>query len=683
VRERTAGRLAWTICGLSVAAMVADQVLFFVTPQADLAARFRQTGSDVIDELANLGLPLIGAVIASRRPKNPLGWLLLAAGAGLAFSEFGYAYTVYATEVEDAVLPQIVVLDWLSAWSWTLAFAALPLLLLLFPTGKLHSRRWRPVLWITVTCSSLLILSSLVGATIGTLVSDVVLADEITASEDPLVERIFVVLFVVLFLSAILTVVALVSTLLRFHASRGDERLQLRWFALAASFFVGAVVVQQFVDDAWISVAFTFASLGLYGAIGIAILKYRLYDIEIVIRKTLMFAIVAAAVTGLYVLVVIAVPAAVIGLGSGVETGAVLVGVAIGLLVAPIRTRARRLADRLVYGKRATPYEVLAEFSGRVGETYSADDVLPRMAQVLAAGTGADDAAVWLKTANGMRPTAVYPPSVVPPADLPDDAVEVLHQGELLGALSVRMPASDPMDGARRKLVEDLAAQAGLVLRNVRLIEELRASRQRLVAAQDEERRKLERNIHDGAQQQLVALAVQQRLAASLIGKDDDGARRMLEDLQTQTNEALEDLRDLARGIFPPLLADKGLSAALEAQARKGVVPVAIQPDGVGRYPQQIESAVYFSVLEALQNVAKYADATRATVRLSHDHEQLTFEVTDDGRGFDTARTTYGTGLQGIADRLAALDGSLEVMSAPGDGTTVAGRIPVAEGSSE
>jgi signal transduction histidine kinase len=244
------------------------------------------------------------------------------------------------------------------------------------------------------------------------------------------------------------------------------------------------------------------------------------------------------------------------------------------------------------------------------------------------------------------------------------------------------MPSNDPMNPERERLVQGLASQAGLVLRNARLIEELRASRQRLVAAQDQERRKIERNIHDGAQQQLVALAVQQRLAASLIGKDDDGARRMLERLQTQTNEALEDLRDLARGIYPPLLADKGLPAALEAQARKATLPVAIEPDGVGRYPQQIESAVYFSVLEALQNIAKYAGATRATVRLSHDQERLVFEVADDGRGFDAARTGYGTGLQGIADRLAALGGSLEVVSAPGVGTTVAGRVPIAGGSS-
>ena len=194
----------------------------------------------------------------------------------------------------------------------------------------------------------------------------------------------------------------------------------------------------------------------------------------------------------------------------------------------------------------------------------------------------------------------------------------MLHQGERLGALSVTMPPSDPMDPARHKLVEDLAAQAGLVLRNVRLIEELRASRQRLVAAQDEERRRLERNLHDGAQQQLVALSVQLKLARSMLDRDATKTGVILDGLQATAGDALEDLRDLARGIYPPLLADKGLPTALEAQARKAAVPTTVNADGVARYSQDVEATVYFCVLEALNNVAKYADASK---RLGLPHQ--------------------------------------------------------------
>jgi signal transduction histidine kinase len=393
--------------------------------------------------------------------------------------------------------------------------------------------------------------------------------------------------------------------------------------------------------------------------------------------------------------VVLAVPTLIVGRGGSDFSLIQFVAVAIvALVVNPLRVRARRLADRLVYGKRATPYEVLSEFSERLGGTYSTEDVLPRMVQLISAGTGARRAEAWLRIGDDLRLESSWPPEDAPQTtpmndgELPpfDDAhaFPVTHQGELLGALAVSMPASDPLTPDQEKLLRDLAAQAGLVLRNVGLtadlrarLEELQASRQRLVAAQDEERRRLERNIHDGAQQQLVAIGVKLGLARSLLDRDPPKTAEMLETLQQENQQALEDLRDLARGIYPPLLADQGLWAALQAQARKATVPVSVESDGVGRHPQEVEAAVYFCVLEALQNVAKYANASQATVRLEATDGHLSFTVTDDGAGFDPAATSYGTGLQGMADRLAALDGSIEVRSAPGEGTTVIGRLPV------
>ena len=212
-------------------------------------------------------------------------------------------------------------------------------------------------------------------------------------------------------------------------------------------------------------------------------------------------------------------------------------------------------------------------------------------------------------------------------------------------------------------------------------LEELRVSRQRIVAAQDLERRKLERNIHDGAQQQLVALSVKLKLADAVLDRDATKASAMLADLQTETGDALENLRDLARGIYPPLLADQGLVAALEAQARRATVPTRVMGKEVGRFAQDIEAAVYFCCLEAMQNIAKYAQASQAEITISDDGGQLRFDVTDDGTGFDPGSTGYGTGLQGMADRLAALDGELAVESAAGEGTTVRGSLPVGVGA--
>jgi signal transduction histidine kinase len=194
------------------------------------------------------------------------------------------------------------------------------------------------------------------------------------------------------------------------------------------------------------------------------------------------------------------------------------------------------------------------------------------------------------------------------------------------------------------------------------------------VEAQDAERRKIERNLHDGAQQQLVALKVQ----AGLMGRfaaDPERTTALVAQIQEGLQAAIEDLRDLARGIYPPLLADQGLAAALEAQARKAAVTTAVRSDGLGRYPQDVESAVYFCVLEAMQNVAKYAEARSSIIRLAEENRSLVFEVEDDGRGFDPASTGYGTGLQGMADRLDAIGGILEVASEPGRGTRIQGRI--------
>jgi signal transduction histidine kinase len=174
-----------------------------------------------------------------------------------------------------------------------------------------------------------------------------------------------------------------------------------------------------------------------------------------------------------------------------------------------------------------------------------------------------------------------------------------------------------------------------------------------------------------------VALAVKARLARSLTERDPAKAMAMLEQIESDTHETLEDLRDLARGIYPPLLADQGLPAALVAQARKSPVPVEVHAQGIERLPQEIEAAVYFSALEALQNTTKYANASRATITLRRANGSLSFSVVDDGVGFDQGVTGYGTGLQGMADRLGALDGELEVTSRPGSGTTVAGRVPV------
>lgn len=423
---------------------------------------------------------------------------------------------------------------------------------------------------------------------------------------------------------------------------------------------------------------------------------YRRCDIDIVISRTLVYGSLVVFITGVYVAIVAGIGSLA---GRGERPSVVLSIVATAVAAAgfqPVRERVQHLASRLVYGRRATPYEVLAQFAGRMAGTFATEELLPRMARILAEGTGAARADVWLKDGQSFRDDAAWPPGSPPlppvrPASggdvtVPqaDRTVPVRYQGEVLGALSLSKRPGESLSPTEARLVSGLAAQAGLVLRNVGLweqlagrLDEIRASRQRLVAAQDAERRRIERNIHAGAQQQLVALAIKLTVAESMIGTDTEGERALLAELRQEAAGAVAELRDLARGIYPPLLASEGLAAALAAQARRSPLPVTLTADGIGRYQQEIEAVAYFCVLEALQNAAKHSGASYARVRLGAAGDVLEFEVADDGAGFDPATTAYRTGLQGVADRLSAHGGSLTVRSAPGAGTVIAARIPV------
>ena len=460
------------------------------------------------------------------------------------------------------------------------------------------------------------------------------------------------------------------------------------------------IAVSGIVADGFITggslISAVFAPI-IPAAVAIAIFKYRLYDIDVVISRTLVYGALAGFITAVYVGIAVGI-GTLVGSGGKPNLGLSILATAIVAVgFQPARERLQKVANRLVYGKRATPYEVLSQFSERVAESYASDDVLPRMARVLAEGTAAEVAEVWLRSGDALQRTAAFPLDSAMPStvhlngsaevgiETADRSVLVRHQGELLGALTVTKRRGESLTPIEIKLMDDLAHQAGLVLKNVGLtsdlqarLVDLRASRQRLVAAQDDERRRLERNLHDGAQQHLVALKVKLGLAEMLATRDPEKARAAIAELKQDADDALETLRDLARGIYPPLLADKGLSTALQAQARKATLPVTIEADGVGRYPQDTEAALYFCILEALQNIQKYAQASRAVVRLREEGGELSVEVADDGRGFDVSTTIRGNGLTNMEDRLDALGGTLQIMSRPGGGTTLRVILPAA-----
>jgi signal transduction histidine kinase len=634
----------------------------------------------------------MGCLIVRRQPRNTIGWLLLAIPLIGSITVANGAYTDFALVRDPGSLPFGVAGAWLDRWILVPALGAFIPIFLLFPDGRLPSRSpvWRVIG--VVTFAAPVVTTLAFALTPGRLTGAMTHLEHLDVTNPtgiPGTADLMSVLTQVGGMTMLLTAItAFVGLIMRFRRATTEVRQQIRWLTLVGAGFlvvliVGillGVVAPDLSDGAWgtilFSIAFAILVIGIPAACGVAILKYHLYDLDVVIRKAVVFTVLAGFIAGVYALIVGGVGALI---DSRSNTALAFAAAAVlAIAFQPVREWARRFADRLVYGKRATPYEVLSEFSGRMGETYASDDVLPRMAQILGEGTGAIGARVLLRVGSELHEGARWPADAPPAMD--ERVVPVIDRGEELGALAVTMPANDPMDPAKDKLVRDLASQAGLVLRNARLIEELRASRRRIVSAQDERARKLERDIHDGAQQQLVALGIKMRLLEPMLERDPAKAQWLVGQLQADTADALDTLRHLARGIYPPILADRGLPAALEAQVGKAVVPVVLEPDGVGRYPQEVESAVYFCVLEALQNVGKYAEASRVTVRLLEEEGELVFRVRDDGVGFDPEARGHGTGLRGMADRLEAVGGELELESAPGHGTTVGGRVPVGAG---
>jgi signal transduction histidine kinase len=268
----------------------------------------------------------------------------------------------------------------------------------------------------------------------------------------------------------------------------------------------------------------------------------------------------------------------------------------------------------------------------------------------------------------------------LPTEDSPRVPTFLEREGQALAVIvHDRALLEDPklLDSVRA--ATELAVENELLAAEVRAqLEDVRASRARIVAAGDQERRRLERDIHDGVQQHLVAIGAKLRAAQDLLTRDPGQATAMLEEISEQTTETLSSLRDLARGIYPPLLSDRGLLQALRAHVRKTASPTRMAasiPDGT-RFDPEVEAAVYFCVLEALQNAAKHAPDALVQVRLTLDDGELAFEVSDEGPGFDPMTRTEGTGLQNVADRIAALGGTHEVRSSPATGTTVRGRLP-------
>ncbi|MET0727048.1 MAG: histidine kinase [Acidimicrobiales bacterium] len=436
--------------------------------------------------------------------------------------------------------------------------------------------------------------------------------------------------------------------------------------------------------------------------------------------------------TGLTAVVVAVYLVVVVGLGRAPADSertllvlSMLAAAVVGIAYGPARERLSESANRLVYGERHPPDEVLRTWGSRLSRSIPMDELLLQLAESLRKVLVLRRAEIWTGTPERLELAVSVPdrsaaPLLLGPEEQPVvtragvtgnawleiwlpslleerdasqlRAAPVAHSGTLLGLLVMERAADgDAFTEEDDRVLTELARQVGLALHNVQLDsalqeslenlrlanDDLRASRARIVATGDAERRKIERNLHDGAQQHLVALAVNLRLTKDMLADDPEGAAEMLEALGDAVKDTIRELRDLAHGIYPPLLMDSGLPEALRAAANRSLLAVSVDVDGVERYPTEVEAAVYFCCLEALQNAAKHAPDAEVVLRLRDAGGVLAFEVTDDGPGFDVTIAQNGHGFTNMGDRLGAIGGTVAWRSTPGTGTTIAGSVPL------
>ncbi len=634
---------------------------------------------------------VLGALILWRRPGHLVGWLLIAIGTFDAPPHIADEYLLFRLGTVPGFPPETAVVSLLDWW-WVPGIAGILIALpQVFPNGRLLSRGWRPLAWFGAAATGFILVTFMID----------------TQGYEPFLPIAFPVF-------GLAGLASLVPLVLRYRRSRGVERQQLKWafYGLAVSIPLLVIGTSGVFFGAVGAIWAIPPLLIIPATITIAVLRYRLYDIDVVISRTLLVAGLAGFITVAYVGIVVGIGSL---FGQGEEPNLAL-SVAATAVVAvafqPVRRGLQRVANRLVFGHRATPYDVLSGFATRVGAAEPSSETLMQLAELMARGTGADPARVWLRVGDELRPAASWPPPADPAlepsaaaitrADGADDAigdadsasypelsqadlaVPVRDRGELLGVLTIAKPRGERLTEVDTDLLGRLAAASGVLLRNLRLdaelaqrLADLEASRRRLLSAQNDARQRIEEDLAGGSRAQLAVLG--ERLSGLSREVDPTSAPKtamLLEQLVSATAGAMQTLDSLAAGVYPPRLASDGLAAALREQAAKAAVPVTVQAAGVGRYAADVEAAVYFSVLEALQNVAKYARALSARVLLSQDGDQLRFEVVDDGAGFDPETTRKGTGLQGMADRLDTVGATLTVDSSPGRGTTITGRVP-------
>ena len=669
-----ASRLASVLAGGSIGAAAVTSVL--VTTNLGNSPQW-----PAFLEILSLAVAysIAGAVIARRQPRNPIGWLFLLISTDTALTALADAYAGHH-------LTGWVVAAWLQTWSFYLSYpVAFSVLLMLFPNGRLPSRRWRPLLALAVLAAVSRVAIEFLrnGPVTGHFSGSALLAANPTGTlpagweTDAVGAAVFSVTWL---LSLLALAGGAAALLLRLAGSRGDERQQLKWVALVASAIVPAFAAHFLIQLVWGGSvpdygAFVFAPLliiGLPGAIAIAILKYGLYEIDILINRTVVYGVLTIVVVGFYVGVV-----GFLGLlfqqRAGLLVSLLTTGV-IALVFAPLRVRVQGAVNHLLFGVRRDPYEVLADL-GRQLEATSADTpLLEAVAGTVARALRLPYVSIRVPADGSDAIHAEYGSMAGEPVVIP-----LVYQGQATGKIVLSLGLRRPqLSAADQRLLADLTRQAAAAVHTVVVTAQLQRSRERLVSALEEERRRLRRDLHDGLGPALAAQTLKAGSARALFIRDPERTKALLEELEVDAQTAMADVRRLIYNLRPPALDELGLAGAIRqtAATHAGAMRMMVDlPDELPPLPAAVELAAYRIAQEALNNVTRHARAGLCRLRLTVN-EDLKLEVIDNGIGLAGAGPP-GLGLSSIRERAAELGGISSIGPGRSSGTRVFVQLPL------
>src|SRR5215211_5583889 len=689
--HRAAARLAWLLCALSLV-LTALSLLLLVLNLSHPSTYIYDLWFD--STAAAISFALVGALIAARRPANPVGWLMCLFGLAVSIGHFSAEYAIYALLAQPNSLPASQALAWIASWILVIWEGLLLFLFLLFPTGRLPSRRWRSLAWLT-------------GAfVIGDLITCAFSSEAPTGLgpiRNPLgLEGFSNVYYVFLFIAPVVYVAVASSLFVRLRRARGVERQQIKWFVYAAAITPTIIILGYNIPSAidtpfWSELSrltlIIPSTAAIPVSIGIAILRYRLYDIDRIINRTLVYVALSAIVVGAYVLVVGGM-GALLQAQHNLLISILAVGL-VAIIVEPLRVRLQRGVNRLMYGQRDEPYAVLSDLGRRLESTLAPKEALSAIVEMVVRALKLPYAAIALR-GDGKFVTAAEHGHPSGELEVPP----LVYQSEEVGRLVVtpRTPG-EAFAPADKRLLDDLAHQAGAAAHAARLTADLQSSRERLVNAREEERRRLRRDLHDGLGPTLGGLTLGLDAARSMLARDPEGAEALLSELKAQTQEAVSSVRRLVYGLRPPALDDLGLVSAIrqqaskhgylrddlsrlagEAEGKNGLTFSVEAPEHLPPLPAAVEAACYRIAQEAIINVSRHAQASACRISLSVDHGEhaLELEITDDGVGIPEGRLA-GVGMSSMRERAEELGGTLDIEMGPERGTRVLASLRLPE----